>query len=197
MLIFIEGGPEMFANKAFESDVLLNHPEFTAIMHDYRWTERTIRSTVNPDLVAQVWRHHTVAAEQPAVGTSPVPSAADDSHSTASDATTREVDTEEPVVHSRQIVESVRAKQADAEADTETPEVVDGEVLPDGEQLFLRRKRLKLTVQEVADAVDLNRSRVDAIEKGTAKRGNVTADVRAVHDYLTLREGGGTESPRD
>lgn len=195
MLIFIEGGPEPYANQAFESDVLLNSDHFKTVMDQYRWTPRTIKGTLDPSKVAQVWQHVSVPQEQtPAV--SPVPTAAEDPHATASDDTTQEA------VHplDPDAAESATSGSPDGETATSAPpetsytgpavlvEPSDAGDLPDGEQLFLRRKRLKLTVQEVADAVGLARSRVDAIEKGTAKRGNVAADVHAVDQYLTGRE---------
>jgi hypothetical protein len=212
MLIYIEGGPEAFANKAFESDVLLDHPEFCRIMHDYRWTERTIRGTLNPELVAQVWRHVSVSTEQPAPGASPVPTAAEDSHAMASDATTREVET---VVHSAQIRESVEAKrqpsvieqmdqdhpelmaqarQEVADHTGETPTVEDASDLPDGEQLFLSRKRMKITVKEAAEGTGLATSKITAIENGTGKR-TKPGEIRTYADYLTKREDGGSPRP--
>ncbi len=225
MLIFIEGGPEPFANKAFESEVLLEHPQFNT--DEYRWTSRVIQSKLYPEKSAQVWRHISVPDDQPAPGNSPIPTATENPNSTASDATTREVVETTPVVSSPvpmpRRVESatsgspapetasslnglaaaqlVREAQASVALDGEThvvsedysgaPVAIDAEDegdLPDGEQLFLRRKRLKMTVQEVADAVGLKRSRVDAIEKGTAVRGNVAGDLRTVHEFLTARE---------
>ena len=208
MLVFIEGGPEPFVNKAYESDVLLEHPGFIATLQDYRATNRTITSAVDPTKVAQVWAHVSALEPQP----SPIPTAAEDPNSTASAETTRETVTTmapvEEVPEAAQlassppaVAESATSASSDVETDmSPSAEAVPATVaedagdLPDGEQLFLRRRKLKLTVQEVADAIGLARSRVDAIEKGTAKRGDVAADVRVVHEFLTGREGGG--SPR-
>jgi hypothetical protein len=112
----------------------------------------------------------------------------------------------------------VREAQASVALDGEThavgedytgePVQTDGDTgdLPSGEQLFLTRRKLKLTVQHVADQTGLKRSRVDAIEKGEAKRGDVAGDLRKVHEFLSRQSnpapneataGGEVEAPRE
>ncbi len=228
MLVFIEGGPEMFANQAFETADLLNHPVFKDHLKDYRWTNRTITSKIYPEKSAQVWRHVSVEDEGNAPGISPIPSPAEDKNSLASDAVTREAGEVEPlpmkseiaperaarlsteqVLAQSALVQGARAvepapvvyeaphpDQLDSHAVAFSgprpdyagePVQTDGDTgdLPSGEQLFLARKRAKLTVQQVADEVGLKRSRVDAIEKGTAVRGDVAGDLRKVHEFLS------------
>ncbi len=260
MLVFIEGGPEMFANQAFDVGTgdpekdLLQHPEFVKHLQEYRWTSRTIRSKNYPDKVAQVWRHVSVEAEEVEPRVQPIPSAADDKNSLASDDTVREagddtplpmksetaperaarlstermlgqsaivtgslqrearatvaLDGETQVIDTapRTVQPAERVVEEPAGADyTGEPVQTEGDSgdLPSGEQLFLARKRRKLTVQQVADEVGLKRSRVDAIEKGEAKRGDVAGDLRKVHEFLngsTSNEatpGGEVEAPRE
>ncbi len=237
MLVYIQGGPEMFANKAFDTATLLDHPMFE--LSQYRWTSRTIDSKKFPGKSAQIWRHITVEDEEETPGTSPIPTAAEDKNSLASDATTREAGDDTPlpmksetaperasrVSTERVLAQStfatgqlVREAEASVALDGEThavdedytgePVQTDGDTgdLPSGEQLFLARRKLKLTVQHVADQTGLKRSRVDAIEKGEAKRGDVATDVRKVHEFLRrLTElapnegdsGGEVEAPRE
>ncbi len=267
MLVFIEGGPEMFANQAFETADLLNHEVFKEHLQEYRWTNRTITSKLYPEKSAQVWRHVSVAAEEDAPGISPIPSAAENKNSLASDSTVREAGDDSPLpmrsetaperaarVSTEQALEGFRSAfgtaqqvqeaRASVALDGETvvvgaprtvqpapqeespryegphpdqldshavaysgprPEDYTGEPvqvaegddgdLPSGEQLFLARKRLKLTVQQVADEVGLKRSRVDAIEKGTAVRGDVAGDLRKVHEFLSRSLNGEPDGP--
>jgi hypothetical protein len=224
MLIFIQGGPEIFANKAFEEDIV-NHPEFVAHKDDYRWTPRTITSTVDPTKVAQVWEHVSVASDSaPSAGVSPVPTAAEQPNATASDSTTQEaqMETATAVSSPPTVAASSTSGSSDEDsretvvthgdfgdgvpreiyADTGEPvpqdytgpavEVGDDGDLLDGEQLFLLRRRRKLTVKEVADATGLATSKISAIEKGTGKRIR-PGEVRTLQDYL---QGGDTETPR-
>jgi len=219
MLVFIKGGPEEFADKAFESEILLNTGQFPT--DQYRWTSETIRSVRFPDKVAQVWQHVSLEATPAQVGTSPVQTAAENPNSTAAGGTTREVDTEVAVatsspasatsespgqaldtsqnalVTAQMYREAEASVRLDGETQTFEPdytgpavEVGDEGDLPDGEQLFLRRKRLKITVQEAADATGLATSKISAIEKGTGKRIR-PGEVQTLHDYLTGREAGG------
>jgi hypothetical protein len=227
MLVFIEGGPEMFANQAFDTSDLLDHPLFD--LKDYRWTSRVIHSKLYPEKSAQVWRHVSVPdEEEPTQTVSPIQSATENSHSLASDATTKEVNEDGPLpmrgetaperaaristeyalsqstlVQGAHTVEPApvvydgpHPDQLDSHAVaysgprpdyTGEPVQTEGDTgdLPDGEALFLARKRLKMTVQQVADEVKLKRSRVDAIEKGTAVRGDVAGDLRKIHEFLS------------
>jgi hypothetical protein len=219
MLVYIEGGPEIFANKVFHAaegspeEDILHHPEYIARQNEYRWTPRTITSSKDASLVAQVWQHISVP-EGGGPGTSPVPTAAENPNATASDSTTREVDTEATtVVSSPPVAAAVAVSPTSASSDEdspetgdhvgETPTVEDATGLLDGEQLFLLRKRQKLTVKEVSDATGLATSKISAIEKGTGKRIK-PAEVRALQDYLSPQsaqpetaEGGGEDAPRD
>ncbi len=238
MLVFIEGGPEMFANQAFDVGTgdpekdLLQHPEFVQHLQEYRWTNRTIRSKNYPDKVAQVWRHVSVEEDEIKYPVQPIPSAAENKNSLASDATVREAGDDSPLPmksetaperaarvsteHALNQSPLVRGARTVQPAPQEAPDGVDytGEAvqtendegdLPSGEQLFLARKRKKMTVQQVADEVGLKRSRVDAIEKGEAKRGDVAGDLRKVYEFLSRQSehnpeavpGGEVEAPRE
>jgi hypothetical protein len=193
VLVYIDGGPPDFAGKAFDSDVLLNHPAFVAIQGDYSWTAETKASQRDPSLVAQVWRHRNASA--------PIPTAAEDTNSLANVDTV----TSEPSPPFAGAASSTSASPAEALASspaaqaemvsappagdyTGAPiEVGDDSDLPDGDTLFLRRRKLKLSVQQVADGTGLARSKVDSIEKGTGKRVK-PGEVRAVADFLASLE---------
>lgn len=186
VLVFIEGGP--FANQAFDSDVLLNHPAFD--VSEYRWTSRTIRGTVDPTKVAQVWQHVSIPETTPVAEPGPVQTAAENPHATASSEAVHEAAV--AVSSPSPEVASGTSESAAPDADyTGAPvEVGDDGDLPDGEELFLRRRRLKLTVKEVSDGTGLATSKISAIEKGTGKRVK-PGEVRTLHDFLASREGGG------
>jgi hypothetical protein len=166
--------------------VLTEHPAYIERQNEYRWTSRTIRSAKNPNLVAQVWRHVSLPEEgtAPAEAVSPVPTAAEDPHAMASDATTQEMATEPEVATSTVGKGHVEGWVAARSQDGETPTVEDATGLLDGEQLFLLRRRAKLTVKEVSEATGLATSKISAIEKGTGKRIK-SAEVRALQDYLS------------
>lgn len=190
MLIYVEGGPEIFAGKVFESELLLDHPEFKT--DQYRYTSRTIPSSRFPGKVAQVWRHVSFSDPDPVLtGISPVPSAVDDSHAMASQAMTTEI-----AVEATPVTSSPAETGLNGADYTGAPvEVGDDGELPNGDQLYIRRKKLKISVQVASEATGLATSKIAAIEKGTGKRIK-PGEVRALHDFLTAREGGGGETPR-
>lgn len=171
-LIYFQGGP--LDGHAYETATLLGQESLSLPVNQYVWTSEKKKSE-RTGMVAQVWKHQDLVPGAETTqsnghaAVAPPGSPAQQPVTEVGSATATQV--EGPAGPGTNVQEVAGTTPSDSSSPVPVgAQTASSGDLPTGDELFARRKALKLSVGAVVERCSLAHSKIGAIEKGVGKR---------------------------